>query len=289
MPKCTRTLLKTQRQVQSEIKCGGDYICLAIANSISRVFASNPYVQMDSNAIDLVVNVDGVPLHKSSSTQIWPIICKFANYPPFIVSLFCDSKKPYDSEEFLHDPLHELDVLRETGFQNGNHVFLVNLHAFVCDAPTRQFLKCIKSHTRYFGCERCTVEGSYELGRVVLDDIDSPLRDDVSFEQALYLGTYQIHRSILTDNGIKCVTKFPLNYMHLVCLSVMKRLLLFWKEGPRQYRLSAAQLAVVLENLKDYKGKMPSEFARQPRGLDEVKRWKTTEYQQFLLYTGYLL
>ena len=44
MPKCTRTLLKTQRQVQSEIKCGGDYICLAIANSISRVFASNPYI-----------------------------------------------------------------------------------------------------------------------------------------------------------------------------------------------------------------------------------------------------
>ena len=69
----------------------------------------------------------------------------------------------------------------------------------------------------------------------------------------------------------------------------MTRLLLFWKEGPRQYRLSAAQLAVVLENLIDYKGKMPSEFARQPRGLDEVKRWKTTEYQQFLLYTGYLL
>ena len=287
MPKCIRTLLKTQRKVHSQIKCGEDYIYLGIANGISIVFASNPYLQMDSNTTDLVVNVDGVPLQKS--TQIWPIICKFANYPPFIVSLFCDSKKPDDSEEFLHDSLHELDVLRETGFQNGNPVFLINLHAFVCDAPARQFLKCIKSHTRYFGCERCTVEGTYELGRVVLDDIDSPLRDDVSFEQALYLGARQIQRSILTDNGIKCVTKFPLNYMHLVCLSVMKRLLLFWKEGPRQYQLSAAQLAVVLENLKDYKGKMPSEFARQPRGWDEVKRWKTTEYQQFLLYTGYLL
>ena len=79
MPKCTRTLLKIQRQVHIEIKCGGDYIHLGISNGISRVFVSNPYLQMDSNTTDLVVNVDGVLLHKSSSTQIWAIICKFAN------------------------------------------------------------------------------------------------------------------------------------------------------------------------------------------------------------------
>ena len=34
---------------------------------------------------------------------------------------------------------------------------------------------------------------------------------------------------------------------------------------------------------------MPSEFSRQPRGLDEVKKWNATEYRQFLLYTGYLV
>ena len=128
-----------------------------------------------------------------------------------------------------------------------NNVFLINLHAFVCDAPARQFLKCVKSHAGYFARERCTVEGSYELERVVFDDIESPLGDDESFEQALYLDTHQIRRTILIDNGIKCVTQFPLDYKHLVCLGVIKRLLLFWKEGPRQYRLSAAQLAVVSE------------------------------------------
>ena len=165
---------------------------------------------MHSNTIDLVVNVDGVSLYKSSSTHIWSIICKFANYPPFIISLFCGSKTPDDLEEFLREILHEVDVLRETGFQNADNVFLINLHAFVCDALAQLFLKGVRSHTGYFGCARCTMEGSHELGRIVYDDIDSPLRDDKSLEQTLYLANHQIHHSVFIGKGINCVTQFLL-------------------------------------------------------------------------------
>ena len=60
-----------------------------------------------------------------------------------------------------------------------------------------------------------------------------------------------------------------------------QKIIVILEEGPRQHRLSADQLAVVSEKLKKYKGKMPSEFAKQPRGLDEVKKWKATEYDNF--------
>lgn len=38
-----------------------------------------------------------------------------------------------------------------------------------------------------------------------------------------------------------------------------------------------------LSKLRHY---VTSEFAREPRCLDELEHWKATEYRQFLLYTG---
>lgn len=51
----------------------------------------------------------------------------------------------------------------------------------------------------------------------------------------------------------------------------------------------SAQLLNILENLLKFSGKCPSEFAHQSRSLYEVKRWKATEFRQFLLFTGFLV
>ena len=74
--------------------------------------------------------------------------------------------------------------------------------------------------------------------------------------------------------------------MHLVCTGVTKRMLLFLKGGPPRCKMSGTQIGRLSSGLISLRKYIPSEFARQPRGLDEVPRWKATEYRQFLLYTG---
>ena len=51
-------------------------------------------------------------------------------------------------------------------------------------------------------------------------------------------------------------------------------------------KLSLRQRNQLSHNLSLLCGTMPSEFARQPRPISELDRWKATEFRQFLLYTG---
>ena len=82
------------------------------------------------------------------------------------------------------------------------------------------------------------------------------------------------------------VTAFPVDYMHQACLGVMKELLFIWSRGEKGYRMSASQIDEVSSRLANLKPYIPSIFARKPRGLQELERWKATEFRQFMLYTG---
>ena len=82
------------------------------------------------------------------------------------------------------------------------------------------------------------------------------------------------------------VSQFPLDYMHLVCLGVTRRLLLLWMSGPLRVRIGSRVVTQISSSLHDLVQCVPREFARKPRSLAEIKRWKATELRQFLLYTG---
>ena len=82
------------------------------------------------------------------------------------------------------------------------------------------------------------------------------------------------------------VKQFPIDYMHQLCLGVMRKLILLWMRGKPDVKMSSGHVEAVSKKLMELKPFIPNTFARKPRGLKEVDRWKATEFRQFLLYTG---
>ena len=114
----------------------------------------------------------------------------------------------------------------------------VSLKCFVCDTPARAFVKSIIGHGGYYACERCTIEGvrfeeteeegavvMTNLHRCVYPEVNCEERTDISFrnrdQQEHHHGISPITR---ITPPINMIFVFILDFMHLCCLGVMKRL-----------------------------------------------------------------
>lgn len=237
----------------------------------------------------MLINVDGIPLAKSSGSQFWPVlgaIAQLDNTPPFIIAAYHGHNKPECCNVYLEQFVAEANYLLTNGIIFQDRKLKIEFLAFVCDAPARSFIKKIKCHTGYFGCDKCIQKGCYVENRVVFPQMDAPLRTDGGF---IWQENEEHHtgRSILENIlKIKMVSHFPHDYMHLVCLGAMRKLVLLWMRGKLPIRLSSHQINQVSCTLVRISKLVPNEFARKPRSLREVDRWKATEFRQLLLYTG---
>ena len=82
------------------------------------------------------------------------------------------------------------------------------------------------------------------------------------------------------------VSQFVLDYMHLVCLGVVRRIINLWVPS-RGAGILPMQIAnCVSDDLLSLKRLLPCEFSRKPRSLFEFRQWKVTEFRLFLFYTG---
>ena len=104
-------------------------------------------------------------------------------------------------------------------------IFFVKLKStvFICDSPARSYLQCIKSHSGYDGCGYCRVVGIHVQGDVRFLDVNHEFRTDTNYNN--FEESNQIRRSLLCD-VLPLRASFPPEYMHLVCLGVVRKLLL---------------------------------------------------------------
>lgn len=88
---------------------------------------------------------------------------------------------------------------------------------------------------------------------------------------------------------IGMVTQFPLDCMHLLDLGVTKKILLLLLRNKSTQHISSSTLTKMSSTFVSFAPYITMEFARKPRGLDEIHRWKSVEFRQFALYTSIVL
>ena len=292
LPADCRKLLQTPREQVGIVELGGgQYKYWGLSEGIIGVLKHERDFVHLNNAIELHCNIDGLRIYKSSTRHLWPILCQFNNFCPFIVCLWLGRSKPSSLDEFLRDFLTEFTQLERCGIIYQGKLFQVSLKCLICDAVARSWLKCVIAYNGYFGCERCSLSGTW-LGRVVYNtQMVGVARTDEYFRQMRYTHHQpnEDRVSPFATAGIGCVTQFVLDFMHMIPLGVIKRILDWLKTdgdlvGQYAVRLSQERIQRVTHLLRHYSSQMPTDFARRPRGLDDLKFWKATEFRMFMLY-----
>ena len=281
LPRDARTLLKTPRSTEIRVVPPGEYWHRGLRAALVSILG-------DANIpeINLFVNVDGLPIAESSTSVLWPILCSDVNLGVFVVGIYHGHEKPHDANVFLEDFVKEAIELTSDGLLHNGRKVHFKIEGFVCDAPAKAFVLGTVYFNSRQGCSKCSVEGEFLDGRMCFLDQDAPLRTDEGFRSKVDEDYHKTDTILLSIPGLNPVTRTVLDYMHLVCEGVTKKMASLWLGGPLSVRLrgrTVKELNVIMENLSRF---VPKEFARNPRSFRFVKLWKATEFRQFLLYTG---
>lgn len=295
IPRDARSLLKTKRSSNitstiSKKNTIAQYTYFGIKKQLLSLLGNESVFSeiKETFTFRLIFNIDGIPVAKSSNKQFWPILCKVilknCTVSPFPIKIYYGDSKPNSLADYLHDFVNELNNILECGLlYDGNH-FKIRVICFTCDAPARAFLKNIKGHTGFNGCERCTEKGTYYKRRVVYMEHNASARTHSDFESFHDIAHHRNNERIplLKIINFDIIKHFSLDYMHLCCLGVMKKLLHHW---------CTVQLSLPFRNklskrMVTFAKYVPCEFNRTARPISELHRYKATEFRLFLLYLG---
>lgn len=152
IPSDARVFLHTPKECVSVTQCkpcgNEEFLYFGLQKVLLKYCRQNT-LHLINNFIIIDINIDGLPISKSTNKQLWPIQGKIINVDqPFIIGIYYGMSKPSSVEEFLNE-FDECCILRDQSFEwNGNHYF-VKIRAVICDSPARSFIKWIKYCTGY--------------------------------------------------------------------------------------------------------------------------------------------
>ncbi|KAL4082809.1 hypothetical protein QTP88_029465 [Uroleucon formosanum] len=182
VPKNIRMLKKTPKNLEIVENSGGSYIHLDLKNMLNPyLIKQNAQLYIPSRILNIGINIDGLPIAKSSKSQFWPILISVLNFKELPnnvipIGIFHGFQKSKSIEEYLNTIIIDLLEVIDNGLNVNETLFTLTISNKSYDPPAKAFLLNIKSHNAYFGCTSCTKEGVYLEHRMTYPALDSPLR-----------------------------------------------------------------------------------------------------------------
>jgi len=130
---------------------------------------------------------------------------------------------------YLNEFVNEMIDIQKNGIDFNNTNCRNSSHYLWC-----QGFYFIYENAGYFGCIQ---KGDWK-NYVVSPEWNNTLRTDESFGNREQI---EHHTDTSRVTTIGMISEIALDYMHLVCLSIMKRVLNFWLKGPKNIRLKINQ------------------------------------------------
>ena len=216
LPKDPRTLIASLKSCDEKIKslAGGSYYHFGIENGLG--IHLNNKIEDFSRLLQIQINIDGIPLFKSSSLQFWPILGRLMEtknkLEPFVIGVFEGTSKPKEPVLYLSVFVEEIKILKTKGFIYNDEVYNVEvINFFFYDAQARFFVKQVKTCAGYSGCDKCTQSGYHNGEKMIFPETNAPLRTDAAFDK---MEDEDHHRGSNPFDGLQLgmISQFPFVY-----------------------------------------------------------------------------
>lgn len=246
------------------------------------------------NDLTVYINIDGLPLFRSSNTGLWTILMKIKNslfLKPLPLAVYCGVGKP-DLSSFISKMTEELAKLSTSQFNVEHISFQLKRIFFICDAPARAFIQCVKGHSAKDGCSYCNIQGIFSDKRLYFPYCSRSELNELSRSRHLYATNQESNQTSLSPLAqiVDLRNDFLPDYMHCVCLGIMKKMCTFFFSTVKGVRLPCklpeSQKLVIEQRISTVRPHIPKEFNRKLRSLSELEHYKAVEFRSILLYFG---